>query len=103
MWHHIYLTPEEGMKVKFNVTQREYLSEVERLTQGIDEGRIEYQTRFRTEDPVAKKIKYDYVKLVLLSSGETEAAFCAADISYLSIKQGTAMKMGRTYKVSPKD
>jgi hypothetical protein len=87
----LFLNEDEGMKAMFNVTQKDYLKMVEDETQGYDSGEVAYMARFVTQDPSTQKTKYDYVKVVFKSSGETLADFCAADIAALSIKEGTAM------------
>jgi hypothetical protein len=60
-------------------------------------------TRFATHDPTTQKTKYDYVKVRVLSSMETRADFCAADIAALSISENTAMTLKRNYLVGPSD
>jgi hypothetical protein len=79
------------MQVAFNLTQKTYLDMLKREMQEMDTGSFSFSTRFAIHDPTTKKTKYDYVKVTFLSSGESEADFCASDIALLSIKQGTGM------------
>ena len=99
----LFLSEEEGMKVIFKLTQKDYLSMIEKETQGYDTGSVSYMARFVTHDPTTQKTLYDYVQVVFLSSMESEADLCAAEIAKISIKPDTAMTLKRNYLVGPSD
>jgi hypothetical protein len=85
------------MKATVNITQREYLDLVGDKE---DVGFLTYHARFVTTDPATGTSVIDPFMVKYISSGETAAAFCTADIAALSIEQGTEMTQDRSYKVA---